>query len=134
MIRMVKMIKTIITLEERAEHNGSARLSRNGIEVYSILNNGESLELYHYGTLTLEIDLMNRVICYIYGESRSDCDSINTLLKLYGFDCKTGYKPVNGGFYITRFNKTRFRHELTRKELPIFLKFGDVYTYEETTV
>lgn len=127
---MVKMIKTIITLEERAERNGCARLHRNGTEVYSIVNNGKSLELYHYETLTLDIDLTNRVIRYIYGESRSDCDSINTLLKLYGFNCKTGYKPVNGGFYITRFNKTRFIHELTEKELPIFLKFGDTYTYE----
>lgn len=95
----MKTIKTVQKLVERAERKGEARVNRDGFEVYRVENNGKTASLYHYETLTCEVDLENNTILEIYGESVSDADSVGTFLNAYGFNLFLGYRPVNGGFY-----------------------------------
>ena len=58
------------------------------------------INLYHYETLTAEILLDGGVtrLGYVYGESRSDADSINTLLAYLNIENRYTFRPVNGGF------------------------------------
>ncbi|UVD43065.1 hypothetical protein [Enterococcus phage TJE1] len=107
---MSKTIETVITLMERAEKKGVAikrarQRDRWGVgelqEVYRVENNGKTVSLYHYETLTAKVDLENMQLIEVYGESRSDSDSVATFLSELGFtNFDFGYKPVNGGFWL----------------------------------
>lgn len=107
---MSKKIETVITLMKRAESKGKAiKRARQrdmwGVgdlqEVYRVENNGKTISLYHYETLTAKVDLENMQLIEIYGESRSDGDSVATFLSELGFkNFDFGYKPVNGGFWL----------------------------------
>lgn len=60
---------------------------------------GDTVQLYHYGTLTAEVWIASEpVLIYTYGESKSDADSVNTFLNHFRIDTRYTYKPVNGGF------------------------------------
>lgn len=106
---MAKTIETVRTLVERAERKGVAiKRARQrdmwGVgdlqEVYRVENDGKHVELYHYETLTAKVDIEKKQIVSIYGESRSDADSVETFLDTVGIkNVAIGYKPVNGGFY-----------------------------------
>lgn len=92
------MVKIIDNLFDRSRVTQRARHLRSGTEVYSIERRNGVITLFHYGTKTLEVE--HGEIRHLYGISRSDVDSINTLLhnlKIYSFG--VGFKPVNGGFY-----------------------------------
>lgn len=70
-------------------------------EVYRVENNGKTVSLYHYETLTAKVDLENMQLIEVYGESRSDGDSVATFLSELGFkNFDFGFKPVNGGFWL----------------------------------
>ena len=118
----MKHIKLIETLSERAIRTGQATHNRRTnyhdyglhyfgsqskapmVEVYRIEYNEtfNSVKLYHYGTATCTIDLSNNQVIHIYGESQSDVNSIYTFIYYFtGKHVSIGYKPVNGGFYIT---------------------------------
>lgn len=107
---MSKFIKTVITLMEKAEKKGVAikrarQRDRWGVgdlqEVYRVENNGKTVSLYHYETLTAKVDLENMQLIEVYGESRSDSDSVATFLSELGFkNFDFGFKPVNGGFWL----------------------------------
>lgn len=107
---MSKKVETVITLMKRAEKKGKAiKRARQrdmwGVgdlqEVYRVENNGKTISLYHYETLTAKVDLENMQLIEIYGESRSDGDSVATFLSELGFkNFDFGYKPVNGGFWL----------------------------------
>ncbi len=107
---MSKKVETVITLMKRAEKKGKAikRARQRDIwgvgdlqEVYRVENNGKTISLYHYETLTAKVDLENMQLIEIYGESRSDGDSVATFLSELGFkNFDFGYKPVNGGFWL----------------------------------
>ena len=112
----MKNIKTVTELMERAEKNGVAAIRRrqrymegmmgtgNLVEVYRVENNGKIASLYHYQTLTASVDLENMELIRVYGESRSDADSINTFLSWLGLEYfEFGFKPVNGGFYLNTY-------------------------------
>lgn len=108
----MKEIKTIVDLVERAGNNksGFARVrarmnygwgqTGNLEEKYSIRFSEDErfVTLKHWGTVTLVLDLEDRRIVQIYGESNSDRDSINTLLNLYGFPFHTHYYPSREEF------------------------------------
>lgn len=107
---MSKKIETVITLIKRAERKGVAiKRARQrdmwGVgdlqEVYRVENNGKTVSLYHYETLTAKVDLENMQLIEVYGESRSDGDSVATFLSELGFkNFDFGFKPVNGGFWL----------------------------------
>ena len=118
----MKHIKLIETLGERAMRNGEAVHNRRtnyhdyGLHYFGSQSKAPMTEvyrieysevfnvvrLYHYGTKTCAIDLSNNEITYIYGESRSDVDSIYTFIYYFtGKHVSIGYKHVNGGFYVT---------------------------------
>lgn len=107
---MSKKVETVITLMKRAERKGVAiKRARQrdmwGVgdlqEVYRVENNGKTVSLYHYETLTAKVDLENMQLIEIYGESRSDGDSVATFLSELGFkNFDFGFKPVNGGFWL----------------------------------
>lgn len=113
---MAKTIKTVRTLIERAERKGTAVIRKRGEygmgylynsgvsdlqEVYRVENDGKHVELYHYETLTAKVDIENNKIVSVYGESRSDADSVETFLHELGVEnVYFGFRPVNGGFYV----------------------------------
>lgn len=91
-------VKMIEELYETACAKEMAYRTRLGRVVYSVTKNNESIKMIHYGTTTLEIK--DGEIYQLYGISRSDVDSINTLLNKLGINTlHVGFKPVNGGFY-----------------------------------
>lgn len=113
----MKYIQTIATLIERASRNGAAKISRRSEygmgwfysnekaplqEVYRVEfdKNTDQWKLFHYETLTAWVDLKENKILTIYGESRSDADSLETFFHELGMDnLSFGYRPSNGGFY-----------------------------------
>lgn len=112
---MAKTIETVRTLVERAERKGTAIKRKRGeyggmgfygetpelVEVYRVENDGKHVELYHYETLTAKVDIENKKIVSVYGESRSDADSVETFLHELGIEnVYFGFRPVNGGFYV----------------------------------
>ena len=107
---MSKTVGTVITLMKRAEKKGVAiKRARQrdmwGVgdlqEVYRVENNGKTVSLYHYEILTAKVDLENMQLIEVYGESRSDGDSVATFLSELGFkNFDFGFKPVNGGFWL----------------------------------
>lgn len=118
----MKKIQLIVDLLERAEKKGAAvkRARRRNDwgysyvlgdleEVYRVVDNrvdgpNKTVSLFHYGTLIARVDLKSMRLVDIYGESRSDVDSINTFLTEFGFEnFSFGFKPVNGGFYLMTF-------------------------------
>ena len=117
---MSKTVETVITLMKRAEKKGVAiKRARQrdmwGVgelqEVYRVENNGKTVSLYHYETLTAKVDLENMQLIEVYGESRSDGDSVATFLSELGFkNFDFGFKPVNGGFWLLT-NKDGERQE-----------------------
>jgi hypothetical protein len=118
---MSKKVGTVITLMKRAEKKGVAiKRARQrdmwGVgdlqEVYRVENNGKTVSLYHYETLTAKVDLENMQLIEVYGESRSDGDSVATFLSELGFkNFDFGFKPVNGGFWLFT-NKDGERQEI----------------------
>lgn len=117
------MVKIIQTLAERAERNGSAKLSRRIggrlTEVYRIENTGRTVSLFHYNTKTLTIDLELNTLTHVYGESVSDVRSMSTLLDYYNIqNVHFTYRPSIGEFYIiTRNNDTLYTEPLSRLDM-----------------
>lgn len=91
-------IKMIAELYDSACRNGMGYRTRSGAILYTVRKNDSSVTMIHYGTTTLEVK--DGEIHQLYGISRSDVDSINTLLLKLGINTlHVGFKPVNGGFY-----------------------------------
>lgn len=66
---------------------------------------GDTVNLHHYETHTAEVWLADTPqVLHVYGESRSDADSINTLLHELGAKERYTFRPVNGGFQETEAN------------------------------
>lgn len=109
-MKTIGIVQKLITLAAvRADNNGNkgtgiAVTKRNGREVYRVQFEkgglaGDTAVLYHYGTPTAEVWLSDTPqLLDVYGESRSDADSVNTFLAQLGIDKRYTYKPVNGGF------------------------------------
>lgn len=116
---MSKTIKTVETLIERAQANyektgkGVAKVNRRqrdmwGVgdlqEVYRVETDGQSISLYHYGTLTAKVT--NNHIEYIYGCSASDAGSVATFLnetaQQFGVVYNAGYRPSINRFAVNK--------------------------------
>lgn len=86
--------KTVLTLIDRAERKGIAKAysyrgeygEKQHVEKYRITHEGNNWKLFHYDTLTATV--VDGIGTVVYGESRSDIDSINTFLEEL-----TGYTP-----------------------------------------
>lgn len=101
------MNKTILTLIERAERKGVAKAySYRGwrgepqhVEKYRIEKVGNDWKLYHYETLTAMVTNGNSKV--VYGQSRSDVDSIETFLtKLVGSYPEMHFYPSTDSFIV----------------------------------
>lgn len=96
------MIKTIVKLYERACDKVFAKINgrRMGYgtleEKYSVEVDGQRVTLKHWGTTTLIINGSN--IEYWYGQSKSDVDSMNTMLRLLDIDGKFRFFPSRHEF------------------------------------
>ena len=117
---MSKTIKTVETLIERANKQyaktgkGLSRINRRSDgdrgykgdlkEVYRVETDGQSISLYHYGTLTAKVT--NNHIEYIYGCSASDADSVATFLnktaQQFGVVYNAGYRPSINRFAVNK--------------------------------
>lgn len=111
----MKHIKIIADLNERAKRRGSSVIRRRefydkhstGIlkEVYRIEDSENTIKLYHFQTLTCEIDKNQNALPYIYGESVSDANSISTFLIENGINnYSLGFKKSENRFYFDRYN------------------------------
>jgi len=103
------MNKTVLTLIERASRKGVAQAysytgwygEKQHIEKYCVVNEGNKWSLYHYETLTATVTDGHGEV--IYGESRSDADSIGTFLtELAGKAPEMHFYPSNGVFTVVR--------------------------------
>lgn len=99
--------KTILTLIERASRKGIAKAfsyrgeygEKQHVEKYRVISDEGRWLLYHYGTLTATVtDSVGEVV---YGESRSDLDSITTFLNtLSGGAPEMHYYPSKDLFQV----------------------------------
>ena len=107
------MIKTVVNLIEKAQsrigEDGTGRAQLNGRmryfgytgrleEKYAVSFNENKFHLYHWGTKTLTIDLAVGRLEEFYGESVSDRDSMNTVLRYFGLDGGFRYFPSKHEF------------------------------------
>lgn len=103
------MSKQITNLLAKAQEKGQAivngRMRDYGYvghleEKYAIEIEGSELVMRHWGTQTIEIDLIKNEIVSYYGESVSDRDSLNTLIHLLGIEGKFRYFPSKDLFIL----------------------------------
>ena len=105
----MKKIKLIEQLYEKAKENGYAKVNgrMRGMwgqvgeleEKYAIEIDNNILTMRHWGTQTIEVDLVNNDIIDYYGESNSDRDSLNTLVNLLGIAPNFRYLPSKHDFF-----------------------------------
>lgn len=106
------MNKTVLTLIERASRKGIAKAysytgwygEKQHVEKYRVVADGGKWYLYHYETLTATV--ANSVGKVIWGQSRSDVDSIETfLIELTGQAPEMHYYPSKDIFTVVEDNK-----------------------------
>lgn len=99
--------KTVLTLIERASRKGVAKAysytgwygEKQHVEKYRVTCEGNDYKLYHYGTLTATVT--DGVGTVVYGESRSDIDSITTFLdELIGYTPEMHFYPSKDTFQV----------------------------------
>ena len=109
---MTKVVKNIIekALEKGyANKNGRLRLPYyiGGLESqYQARYNKDSgmLEFDHWGTMILKIDNVysdKPIIEHVYGQSKSDRDSIETIFRYFDLPYGVSYKPSTGVLYVS---------------------------------
>ena len=106
------MNKTVLTLIERASRKGVAKAysyrgyygGKQHVEKYRVVSDCCQWSLYHYGTLTATVtDGVGNVV---YGESRSDVDSIQTFLtELAGYTPELHFYPSKDVFTVVQDGK-----------------------------
>lgn len=104
--------KTVLTLIERASRKGVAKAysytgwygEKRHVEKYRVTCEGTSYKLYHYGTLTATVtEGIGKVV---YGESRSDVDSIQTFIsELSGYTPELHFYPSKDLFTVVHDGK-----------------------------
>lgn len=104
--------KTVLTLIERASRKGIARVysytdyygNPEHVEKYRVVVEGTEWSLYHYGTLTATVTY--GVGTVVYGQSRSDVDSIQTFIsELAGYTPELHYYPSRDVFTVVSAGK-----------------------------
>ena len=104
--------KTILSLIERASRKGSAKVysytdyygNPEHVEKYRVISDEGRWLLYHYDTLTATVtDGVGKVV---YGQSRSDVDSIQTFIsELAGYTPELHYYPSRDAFTVVSAGK-----------------------------
>jgi len=106
------MNKTVLTLIERASRKGVAKAysytgwygEKQHVEKYRVVSDEGRWLLYHYGTLTATVT--DGVGTVVYGESRSDVDSIQTFIsELTGYTPELHFYPSKDLFTVVRDGK-----------------------------
>jgi len=106
------MNKTILTLIERASRKGVAKAysytgwrgEKQHVEKYRVISDEGRWLLYHYGTLTATVT--DGVGTVVYGESRSDVDSIQTFIsELTGNTPELHFYPSRDVFQVVSDDK-----------------------------
>ena len=96
------MSKLLENLIHKAEKTGSARVNgrmsgygyRGDLEEkYAVEIENAIVRLRHWGTQTLEIDVVNKRILHVYGVGMSDRDGINFILNKYTMPYHVHYFP-----------------------------------------
>lgn len=97
------MSKQLEALIERAERKGEAILNGRMTysygsvgelrEKYAIKIDGDTLQLRHWGTETLVINMNDKTILKWYGESSSDRDSMNYIIRRFNIGGRFKYRP-----------------------------------------
>jgi len=104
--------KTILSLIERASRKGVAKAysyrgeygEKQHVEKYRVISDEGRWLLYHYGTLTATVT--DGVGTVVYGESRSDVDSIQTFIKeLAGYTPELHFYPSKDRFTVVQCGK-----------------------------
>lgn len=97
---MSKRVQCVEILLNRAERKGVATLRRGNHEVYraEIDDSGNTVRLYHYGTLILHVE--NGELVQVGGWSVSDRDAINTALDYLKIS-STYVRHSRNGNYLT---------------------------------
>lgn len=104
--------KTVLTLIERASRKGVAKVysytgwygEKQHVEKYRVVSDEGQWLLYHYGTLTATVT--EGVGNVVYGESRSDVDSIQTFLsELTGYTPELHFYPSKDLFTVVQDGK-----------------------------
>ena len=106
------MNKTVLNLIERASRKGIARAysykdyygNPEHVEKYRVTVKGGKWSLYHYYTLTATV--AGGIGKVVYGESRSDVDSIQTFIEeLAGYTPELHYYPSKELFTVVKNGK-----------------------------
>lgn len=101
---MSRLLENLVT---KAQEKGFAKVNGRkheygyvGIleEKYSIEIENNIVRLNHWGTLTLEIDIVNKKVINVYGIGVSDRDSINFILNEYNMPFHVHYYPSRDAF------------------------------------
>lgn len=104
--------KTVLTLIERASRKGIAKAysytdyygNPEHVEKYRVVLDGGKWSLYHYDTLTATV--AGGVGTVVYGESRSDVDSIQTFIsELAGYTPELHFYPSKDVFTVVQDGK-----------------------------
>lgn len=100
------MTKTLYTLIEKAQAKGGANLNGRVYDGYSVSElkekyhvsiDKDTLELRHWGTPIVTLDLTNQVPTQVYMQSNSDRDAINDTLRYFGIPYVVSYRPMTDG-------------------------------------
>ena len=106
-------MRTLDKLIERAERKGEAVLNGRLVEYYgfgiepyvgdleekyAVVIDGDTVALRHWGTQTLKINTVTKEVLDIYGESVSDRDSVNYMLRRYNMPYHVHYYPSREEF------------------------------------
>ena len=101
------MSKQLENLLEKAQEKGFARINGRQRdygyvgkleEKYAIEVENNIVKLRHWGTQTLEIDIVNKKVLNAYGVSNSDRDSVNFILGKYNMPYHVHYYPSRDEF------------------------------------
>lgn len=96
MARYGKTVKLIQEMVKATNRKSYVRHTRQGIPVYELFSEGDSLRLVHYGTTIITYNLFREKIVDYDGFSASDRDALNTFLDSVNHRGKEFFRIVDG--------------------------------------
>lgn len=101
----MKEVKCVQWLVMKALKTDKAHVRRKKVTVYEAEIFKGNLELRHYGTLILVVDLLTKRIMHLGGWSRTDRDCINNALHMLDIDAKV--RLVDGSIELIKISGDR---------------------------
>lgn len=96
MARYGKTVKLIQEMVKATNRKSYVKHTRQGIPVYELYSEGDSMRLIHYGTEIITYNLFQEKIVDYAGYSASDRDAMNTLLDSVNHKGKEFFRIVDG--------------------------------------